>query len=196
MTGINPATPAGQPDDSEPRDVLDFIDETVARITDDDIEDRLHKTLRHAGYGQQQHTAADLDFRAAFACSSGTQGALFRQATDEVSAARREARRIIAGAREEAEKALSEAAKIVRDAQELAGIIISDAHSEAQKIRAGIYARKALTAPRGHDEVIRVRDSSQQLRDLQDLIAKLDDVDRKLAIPVRAWHDKVTPRGH
>ena len=31
-----------------------------------------------------------------------------------------------------------------------------------------------------------VRDDSQQLRDIQDLIAKLDDVNKKLALPVRA----------
>jgi hypothetical protein len=30
-----------------------------------------------------------------------------------------------------------------------------------------------------------VRDDSQQLRDIQDLIAKLDDVNKKLALPVR-----------
>jgi vacuolar-type H+-ATPase subunit H len=155
MTESNLDMPPGQPDDSEPhdylaRDALDFIDETVARITGDDIEDRLHKTLRRTGY----------------------------QATDEVRAARREAKRIIA------------------DARELADRIINDARNEAQEIRAGVYARKALTAPRDRDEVIRVSDSRQQLRDLQDLIAKLDDVNRKLAIPVRAWHDTVAPRGH
>jgi hypothetical protein len=31
-----------------------------------------------------------------------------------------------------------------------------------------------------------VRDDSQQLRDIQDLIAKLADVNKKLAFPVRA----------
>jgi hypothetical protein len=31
-----------------------------------------------------------------------------------------------------------------------------------------------------------VRDDSQQLRDIQDLIAKLDDVNKRLALPVRA----------
>ena len=31
-----------------------------------------------------------------------------------------------------------------------------------------------------------VRDDSQQLRDIQDLIAKLNDVNRKLALPMRA----------
>lgn len=30
-----------------------------------------------------------------------------------------------------------------------------------------------------------VRDDSQQLRDIQDLIAKLEDVNRKLALPTR-----------
>ena len=31
------------------------------------------------------------------------------------------------------------------------------------------------------------RDDSQQLRDIQDLIAKLDDVNRKLALPTRVF---------
>jgi hypothetical protein len=31
-----------------------------------------------------------------------------------------------------------------------------------------------------------VRDESQQLRDIQDLIAKLADVNKKLALPIRA----------
>jgi ribosomal protein L12E/L44/L45/RPP1/RPP2 len=31
-----------------------------------------------------------------------------------------------------------------------------------------------------------VRDDTQQLRDIQDLIAKLDDVNKKLALPARA----------
>lgn len=31
-----------------------------------------------------------------------------------------------------------------------------------------------------------VRDDTQQLRDIQDLIAKLEDVNKKLALPMRA----------
>ena len=31
-----------------------------------------------------------------------------------------------------------------------------------------------------------VRDDSQQLRDIQDLIARLDDVNKKLALPIRS----------
>ena len=49
----NSDMPPGQPDDNEPRDVLDFIDETVAQDhTDADIEESLSKTLRRAGYGR------------------------------------------------------------------------------------------------------------------------------------------------
>lgn len=35
-----------------PYDLFDQINREVARITDDDIEDRLHETLARAGYGQ------------------------------------------------------------------------------------------------------------------------------------------------
>jgi len=38
-----------------------------------------------------------------------------------------------------------------------------------------------------------VRDDSQQLRDIQDLIAKLADVNRQLSLPTRAI--TVDPRG-
>jgi hypothetical protein len=45
-------TPPGKPDgsDHQARDALDDIDEAVAQITDNDIEDRLRETLRRAGY--------------------------------------------------------------------------------------------------------------------------------------------------
>jgi hypothetical protein len=39
------------------------------------------------------------------------------------------------------------------------------------------------------DEGVRARDDSQQLRDIQDLIAKLEVVNRQLSVPARA-----TPR--
>jgi Streptomyces sporulation and cell division protein, SsgA len=49
-----------QPDDSEypTRDALDEIDEAVAQITDADIEERLHKTLRREGYDADQDITA------------------------------------------------------------------------------------------------------------------------------------------
>ncbi len=37
-----------KPDDSEPRDILDIIDEAVAGITDAEIEERLRETLDRA----------------------------------------------------------------------------------------------------------------------------------------------------
>jgi len=41
------------------RDALDDIDEAVAQITDNDIEDRLRETLRRAGCTPGQHACAD-----------------------------------------------------------------------------------------------------------------------------------------
>ncbi len=43
------------------RDALDDIDEAVARITDDDIENRLRETFRLAGYGPGQHASPEPD---------------------------------------------------------------------------------------------------------------------------------------
>jgi len=43
-----------------------------------------------------------------------------------------------------------------------------------------------LPAASERDEDVRSRDDSQQLRDIQDLIAKLEVVNRQLAVPVRA----------
>jgi vacuolar-type H+-ATPase subunit E/Vma4 len=50
-----------QPDEDEPikheaGDVLDFIDETVSRITDANVDEHLRKVLDQAGYSHGQHT--------------------------------------------------------------------------------------------------------------------------------------------
>ncbi len=42
-----------------------------------------------------------------------------------------------------------------------------------------------LPAASDRDEGVRVRDDSQQLRDIQDLIAKLEVVNKQLSFPVR-----------
>jgi hypothetical protein len=44
--------------DQQERDVLDDIDEAVAQITDDHIEERLRETLRRAGCIPGQHPVA------------------------------------------------------------------------------------------------------------------------------------------
>lgn len=43
------------------------------------------------------------------------------------------------------------------------------------------------------DKGVAVRGDSQQLRDIQDLIAKLKDVNRQLAMPARAMSAKREP---
>jgi len=43
-----------------------------------------------------------------------------------------------------------------------------------------------VPAASDRDEGVRTRDDSQQLRDIQDLIARLEVVNRLLAFPVRA----------
>lgn len=60
MTSANHDMPPRQPEESKPADkpapdVLDFIDETVARITDTDVDDRLRDVLSQAGY-RSRHT--------------------------------------------------------------------------------------------------------------------------------------------
>jgi hypothetical protein len=50
MNNIPSDPTPGQPDESEPRDNLSFIYETVAGITDAEIEERLRRTLQEAGY--------------------------------------------------------------------------------------------------------------------------------------------------
>ncbi len=42
-----------------------------------------------------------------------------------------------------------------------------------------------VPAASDRDEGVRVRDDSQQLRDIQDLIARLEIVNRQLSFPVR-----------
>lgn len=48
-----------------------------------------------------------------------------------------------------------------------------------------------VPAASDRDKGVRVRDDSQQLRDIQDLIARLELVNRQLSVPVRAMS---TPR--
>ena len=43
-----------------------------------------------------------------------------------------------------------------------------------------------VPAASDRDEGVRTRDDSQQLRDIQDLIARLEVVNKQLAFPVRA----------
>jgi hypothetical protein len=144
--------PPGQPDDQDPGlEILNEIDEEVARITDADIEDRLHKTLRQVGYSHQPHAGPGME---TFPCPHAGE-ALVGEATsilasssrelkaslrllrtqEEARATTRETAAIITAAHEEADRALNEAASIVRAARKQADQIISDAHREAERVR-------------------------------------------------------------
>ena len=147
-----------QPDEDEPLeheagDVLDFIDETVAQITDADVDEHLRRVLDRAGYSHDQHTDPSLWFNSITEFQVGSNQAKvadliaaairmqvepwcgqIRQAQQEIEDARREADHILAEAREEADEALSQAAKMVRDAREQAERIISEASSQADRI--------------------------------------------------------------
>ena len=152
----NDDMPPRQPDEDEPLeheagDVLDFIDETVAQITDADVDEHLRKVLDRAGYrtdpslrfnsimefqaGSSQDNMADLIAAAARMQVEPWRERL-RQAQQAIEDARLEADRIAAEAREEADEALSQAAKMIREAREQAERIISDAQNEAEQILA------------------------------------------------------------
>jgi hypothetical protein len=73
MTSINGDMSSGQPADDEPpeypaHDVLDFIDQTVARITDAEVDKRLRGILGSADHDQHtdlpQQAIENIDFRA------------------------------------------------------------------------------------------------------------------------------------
>src|SRR5579871_5600175 len=51
----------GEPDDSRTKDIIDYIDESVASITDADIDDHLSKALRLAGYRERRWNDPDDD---------------------------------------------------------------------------------------------------------------------------------------
>jgi mycothiol system anti-sigma-R factor len=154
--------PPGQPghDERLERDALDQIDDAVAGITGEDIEDGLSEVLRQAGYGPPRSAAAG-PWTAGRLPSGGADDTLpaapdiitgaLRELRDswarlrgeqrEVHAARREAAAMMAAAREEtrrarkeADKALDDAARITRSAREQAGLITSQAREQASQI--------------------------------------------------------------
>jgi nucleotide-binding universal stress UspA family protein len=149
-----------QPDDREPSehaigDELDFVDKTVAKITDAEVEEQLRRVLDQSGRGRSvpEHLWRDRCQAPIFmvdicpsigAAESGSWAAdilaaklshgQVRGARQSIAAARQNAEQIVADARAEADAALEQAAKMVRDAREKAEQIISDAHSEADEI--------------------------------------------------------------
>lgn len=139
---------------SPPGDELDFIDQTVERITDAEIEARLRSALRqdrpdgppwrvpgspleHVP-GVMADLLADISAQAAMAEAACVQ---VRRARAAVQAARREAEQIAAEAQDEADRSLIQAAQMIRVAREKAAQMISDAREEAAQIVADSLAQ-------------------------------------------------------
>ncbi len=160
----NDDIPPRQPDEDQPLeqlfgDMFDLVDETVARITDAEVNEHLRKALGQSGYAGQLTglwqpgsmddpcVLADLtgsivlgrgtvaDIMAAAQANAKLSSERLQQAQEALEVARDEATEIIAAARDEADEALKQAAKMVSDAREQAGRIISDARREARQIQ-------------------------------------------------------------
>jgi hypothetical protein len=153
--------------DHPERDILDVINETVAGISSDDIEDHLRRTLRRAGYSYRppqeavisQHLIDEISARAGGRRQypEGFAGWVTPDcgwAEKKFLSAMKESERITVEARAAAEQitseardeALSEAAKIVREAREQAQRIVSHAEEQAQRIVEVASARGPLTS--------------------------------------------------
>jgi vacuolar-type H+-ATPase subunit H len=151
MMNFDPSAAPGQPDDNDEElagsffpepDILDLIDAAVDQITDDQIEERLQRTLRRAGSGQVPGAdltvpadggrgqddaiifelgrilGAELRQIGEIAPAVTREWKLFQPAGDEIRAARDEAERITRAACEESEKTINEAAQILDVANE------------------------------------------------------------------------------
>jgi RNA polymerase sigma-70 factor (sigma-E family) len=163
MTTHDDMTPR-QPDENEQLeelfgDALDLVDETVARITDAEVNEYLRKALGQAGYtgrltGLWQPGSTDVpdvladltdpivlgpgtvaDMVAAAKANAKLSSERLQQAQEALEVARDEAKEIVAAAHEEADEVLKLAAKMVREAREQAERIISDARREARQIQ-------------------------------------------------------------
>jgi F0F1-type ATP synthase membrane subunit b/b' len=165
----NDDLPPRRPDETGPAagkisDEIDLIDESVARITDAQVNEHLRRVLRRSGYiGQPAgHWAPDrigaplvsmgfsmgtvitpeqgviADLVANARTNARLAGERLQQAEKALEDARRKAEEIVAASREEADRridyALKQAAEMLRAAREQSGQIITGAHREAENI--------------------------------------------------------------
>jgi hypothetical protein len=186
------------------REACGLADEAAERIPDSAVNARLNSVLRKAGYTSgAEHEASQAEILAVArgeaeeilaAARRGAAEATAEAACAEAAAqaARREAEHATAQAEQYQDAALKKAASIVAEARIEASRIIEEAWAEVDRIawsnriarnRGRQYVPARPTSP-AHGNGM--RSGSRQLRDVQDLIAKLEDVDRKLALPIRA----------
>jgi hypothetical protein len=191
---VNTSRRPGPSDDQEPvihllREVCGLADEAAERIPDSAVNERLNSVLRRAGCasGDEEVSHAEI------------VGAARREAEEILAAARRGAAEAAAeaacaeaaasAARCEAgqyqDAALKKAASLVAEARAEARRIVREARQEADRIIWNRVERRvpARQAPRTYSREVRF--DSPQLRDIQDLIAELENVNRKLAVPSR-----------
>jgi uncharacterized membrane protein YqiK len=180
------------------REVCGLADEAAERIPDSVVNARLNAVLERGGYtagAEDEASRAEIVAAARreaaeilAAAGRGAAEAAAEAACAEAAAeaARRDAERAIARAEQYEDAALLKAASIVAAARAAAGRIIEEAEAEAGRIGGRRGQQYVAVRPAASTYGKDVRVDSRQLRDIQDLIAKIEDVNRKLALPVRA----------
>jgi len=179
------------------REVCGLADEAAERITDSAVNARLDSVMRKAGYtSDAEHEVSPAEILAVArreadeilaTARRGAAEAAAEAACAEVAAeaARREAEQATAQAEQYQDAALKKAASIVTEARTEASRIVEEAHAEADRIardkgRQYVSARPASLAYGNH-----MRVDTRPLRNIQYLIAQLEDVDKELAHPTR-----------
>ena len=207
---MTPGQPPGEDESAEhtPRDALDYIDQTVAHITDAEVEEHLRRILDQAGYRPRLDDAclasADLVCCPAAASGACSHSALadaiaamrreadlsyeqLRSAREAVEAAREQAERIVADARAEADKALDQAVRISQKAQEKAERILIEARNEAMQVVE--FASQCAQALPALEPPAKTRVGSRE----QDLVSCLSgSADSAEALPPAG--DRASPR--
>jgi vacuolar-type H+-ATPase subunit H len=196
---MNPTSdPRYEPEENEPiaehtpGDVVDFIEKTVAEITDAEIDEHLYRILSqinpdlltpfwadpHCGIPSSSFTFDRVNslMLGAFSKQAADAAAERLQiAWDAVMVARQEADRILADARRQADET---AAQLIGDAKEQAEQIIADARAEAESIRASATPQ-AITDPAA---ALRAQDRESFIRWLWDFRLPETDVEPTFSI--------------
>jgi vacuolar-type H+-ATPase subunit H len=184
----NGDTAPSQPEAQEPLEqllgeVLDLVDETVAQITDDLIEERLRRILDQSGHSSRmpeppsleapitsvgpvlkhelgQAKAPAISHAAVLRLAAEITASVRRAAGQAMADAREQSERIITEARQEAERTITEtraeAERIITEARQEAERTITETRAEAERIitEAGQEAGRTITTTRDVVEFI------------------------------------------
>lgn len=177
-------------------EVCGLADETAERIPDSAVSAQLNSVLRRVGYASAtEHEASQAEILAVArreaeeilaAARRGAAEAIAEATCAEAAAeaARHEAERATSQAEQYQDVALKKAASIVAEARIEAGRIVEEAQAKADRI-AVFRGRQEVPPGRASASCSNsMRDNSRPLRDIQELIAQLENVNRKLALPI------------